>query len=197
MIINKKKTKVNFPGDEPLEVIHEIKLLGVMITSDLTWNSHVQYITKNASKKLWHLIRFKNMGGTVKQLLRIFELKVRTLLEFSAPVFHFSLTKEQSQKIELVQKKALAIILGNRYHSYKVALQQTKLERLDLRREKLCYKFALKCTKNPRHSEMFPLNPHIRKNMRKPKLYKEFNCKTIRFYKSAVPYMTWLLNKNN
>ena len=149
--------------------------MGLIITSDLSWEAHVHYVTKNATKKLWLLIRFKNTGGTRNQLLKLYELKIRTLLEFSAPVFHTSLTIAQSGKIELVQKKALAIILGNHYVSYSSALNLTKLERLDARREKLCYKFALKCTKNPRHSDLFPLNENYRKNSRaRGKKFKEY-----------------------
>ena len=105
------------------------------------------------------------MGGTQEQLLGVYELKVRSLLEFSAPVFHSSLTKNQSIQIELVQKKALAIILGNSYKSYKSALHHTKLDRLDIRRDQLTLTFALKCKNNPRHSNIFPLNENLRKNM--------------------------------
>ena len=209
MKINKKKTKImafnftkkmdfipqlNFPEEETIDVIYETKLLGVMLTSDLSWNAHVQYISKRASKTLWLLIRFKNMGVTKEQLLTVYELKIRSLLEFSAPVFHSSLTKNQSIQIELVQKKALAIILGYSYKSYKSALLQSKLDRLDLRRDKLTSTFALKCMNNPRHSDIFPLNENLRQNMRNPKRFNEYSCKSTRFYKSAIPFMTRLLN---
>jgi hypothetical protein len=71
--------KINFPGDEPLNVIYETKLLGIIITSDLRWNAHVKFITGNATKRLWLLIRFKNVGGTEAQLLTVYELKIRSL----------------------------------------------------------------------------------------------------------------------
>ena len=178
-----------------LNVIYETKLLGIIITSDLRWNAHVKFITGNATKRLWLLIRFKNVGGTEAQLLTVYELKIRSLLEFAAPVFHSSLTEDQSNQIELIQKKALAIILGNNYHYYQLALTHSKLERLDLRRENLCNKFAIKCTKDPRHSSMFPLNNKFRSNMRCPKKYLEYQCRTTRYFKSALPYLSRLLNK--
>ena len=79
MKINHKKTKIlpfnfsrkydflpqiNFPDCEPLEVIYHTKLLGITISSDLTWSLHTEDITKRATKKLWVLVRFKSLGGT-------------------------------------------------------------------------------------------------------------------------------------
>ena len=95
----------------------------------------------------------------------------------------------------MVQKKAFVIILGLGYRSYESALETLKQERLDSRRETLCLNFALKCSKSPKHSSMFPLNTNIRENMRYIKRYKEHKCKTSRYYKSSIPYMARLLNK--
>ena len=95
----------------------------------------------------------------------------------------------------MVQKKAFAIILGRAYVSYESALEVLQLERLDSRRESLCYNFAEKCTKSPQHSSIFPLNTTLRENMRHPKKYKEYQCRTSRYYKSTIPYMARLLNR--
>ena len=95
----------------------------------------------------------------------------------------------------MVQKKACAIILGENYASYESALETLQLERLDARRATLCQNFALKCTKSPQHSSMFPLNTNLRENMRYVKKFKEHHCRTSRYYKSSVPYMARLLNK--
>ena len=134
MKINHKKTKIipfnfsknydflpqlHFPNCEALEVIHETRLLGVTITSNLSWAKHVQNICSSATKKLWILVRFKSLGGTTSQLVTVYLTRVRSTLEFAAPVFHSGLTKDQSREIEMVQKKALTIILGATYTNYK------------------------------------------------------------------------------
>ena len=211
MKINTKKTKIlpfnltknydflpqlNFPGHEPLEVIYETKLLGVTLASDLSWWPHVKDITRRATGKLWVLVRFKSLGGSTQQLVQIYQTRVRSTLEFAATVFHSSLSKEQSKTIERVQKKALAIILGNMYNTYESALANLNLERLDARRLMLCQKFAQKCTKSARHSAMFPPNPNFRPNMRTPKPYFERLCHTSRHYNSAVPFLSRILNQN-
>ena len=210
MKINYKKTKIisfnfskkfsfvpqlGFPNTDPLEVIYNVKLLGVTITSDLSWSAHITNITRRATKNLWVLIRFKNLGGTTDQLSIVYQTRIRSILEFAAPVFHSGLTKEQSSKIEMIQLKALAVILGKNYNSYEEALTKLNLEKLDKRRAELCKKFAEKCTKSTRHASMFPKNNQPRANMRRPKLYEEFNCNTSRYYNSSIPYMARLLNQ--
>ena len=211
MKINYKKTKIipfnfskkyeflpqlSFPNGIPIEVIYETRLLGVTISSNLSWASHVNDITTRATKKLWVLVRFKSLGGTTQQLLIIYVTRIRSTLEFASPVFHSGLTKEQSHQIELVQKKSLAIILANRYSTYEDALAESGLERLDKRREKLCLSFAQKCTKSTKHQSMFPQNPTLRVNTRNPKPYKEYNCNTSRYYNSPLPYLARLLNRS-
>ena len=210
MKINHKKTKVmpfnfskkfdflpqlSFPDCEPLEVIYETRLLGVIISSNLSWTSHVNDITMRATKKLWVLIRFKSLGGTTEQLITVFQTRVRSTLEFAAPVFNGGLTKDQIRQIEMVQRKALVIILGSTYSCYETALEQLKLERLDTRRTQLSYNFALKCSKSAKHAHMFPPNNNYRPNMRNPKPYMEHTCKTSRYYNSPIPALARLLNK--
>ena len=193
MKINYKKTKIlpfntskkydflpqlHFPDNDPLEVIYETRLLGVILSSNLTRTAHVNDITQRAIAKLWILVRFKNLGGSREQLLKVFQTRVRSTLEFAAPVFHGALNQEQSRQIEMVQKKAFAVILGRDYVSYESALLLLEQERLDVRRLDLSYKFASKCAKSPRHSSMFPPNPNYRPNMRHPKPYMEYLCHT-------------------
>jgi hypothetical protein len=148
MKINSKKTKIipfnlskkndflpqlNLPNCPPIEVIYETKLLGVTLSSNLSWSSHVNDISTRGTGKLWILIRFKTLGGSAEQLLKIYQVRIRSTLEFAASVFHSGLTKEQSRQIEMVQKKAMAIILGSSYQSYESALSELNLERLDFR----------------------------------------------------------------
>ena len=122
MKINQKKTQVmpfNFSktkdfipqlslnGTDNLDVIYQTKLLGLIITSNLSWGEHVDYITKKAAKNFWMLIRFKKLGAPPEKLLSVYLLKIRTLLEFASPCFHSSLTFDQINQFEVTQRKAL------------------------------------------------------------------------------------------
>ena len=170
---------------------------GVILTSNLTWTAHVDDITKRATKKLWVMIRFKSLGGSTDQLLKVYQARIRSTLEFAAPVFHSGLTQDQSRQIEMVQKKAFAIILGKRYTGYNSALATLSQEPLNIRRENLSYKFALKCTTSSKHKSMFPPNPNYRPNMRHPKPFLEHKCQTSRYFNSTIPYLIRLLNKQH
>ena len=210
MKINIKKTKVIpfnttkkysflpqlcFPGSEPFEVLYETRLLGVTLSSNLSWHAHVNDICKRATAKLWILVRFRSLGGNTTQLLKIYQTRIRSTLEFAAPVFHGGLTLDQSRQIEMIQKKAFVIILGKAYISYEVALEKLNQERLDDRRTNLSIKFAEKCVKSNQHKNLFPLNPNFRADMRRPQPYLEHNCHTSRYYNSPVPSLARLLNK--
>ena len=179
MLINAKKTKVipfnftkssdfipelSFPDGEQLDVIYQTKLVGVIVDSSLNWWPHIEYTVTNATKKLWLLIRFRNVGATQNQLLTLYQLKIRCLLEFAAPAFHGALTVQQSNSLEAVQKKAFVIILGSQYKTYSNALKILDQVDLNTRRLKLCTTFATRCTTNPRHSDMFKINPRYRGN---------------------------------
>ena len=212
MKINLKKTKILpfnvskkynflpqlfFPGSEPLEVIYETKLLGVILSSDLSWTPHVNDVTRRATAKLWILVRFKHLGGSQEQLLKVYQTRIRSTLEFAAPVFWSGLTRQQSDQMEMVQKKGFAIILGKDYKSYKSALSTLSQERLDSRRLELAYKFAVKCSKSPKHAHMFPVNPKPRITSRNPKPYIEPFCHSSRYYNSPIPALSRLLNKRS
>ena len=149
-----------------------------------------------SNQKLWILIRFKSLGGSQDQLLCIYQTRIRSTLEFAAPVFTGALTKQHEQKIELVQKKAFAIILGGQYTNYQDALHALDQDRLAARREKLCLKFANKCAKSDKHSHMFKTNSNNRSNARWSKPFEEPLCHTARYFYSPIPFLTRLLNKN-
>ena len=43
-----------------LEVVEELKLLGIILRSDLKWSSNTEYIVKKANSRLWQIRRLKN-----------------------------------------------------------------------------------------------------------------------------------------
>ena len=179
-----------------LEVVEEYKLLGVMITSDLKWDTNTEHITKKAFSRLWMIRRLKNLGLNTESLLQIFRTQVRSLLEYGAVTWHSMLTDENSKSIERVQKSALSIILGPDYICYENALERTKLERLDQRRIKLSLSFAKKAVKHPQHSSWFNLeqtDKQIHTRSVKP-LCKPVQARTQRLSKSPIVFLTNLLN---
>ena len=111
-----------------LEVVEEYKLLGVMISSNLKWETNTSYTTKRAFSRLWMLRRLKNLGLNTPSLIKIFTTQIRSVLEFGAVTWHSMITKENCRTIQRVQKSALAIIHGPIYNGYASALHQTNLQ---------------------------------------------------------------------
>ena len=97
------------------------------------------------------ITKLKYVGVKIEDLLDIYILFIRSVTEYCAVVFHSSLTKEQSDKIEKIQKTSLKIILGDMYISYSTALEMCDLETLFERREKRCLDFALKSITHERN----------------------------------------------
>ena len=61
----------------------------------------------------------------ISDLLTVYNSYVRPLLENTAPVWNAGITKAQVSMLESVQKRALRIILGERYETYEHALAVT------------------------------------------------------------------------
>ena len=88
-------------------------------------------------------------------------------------------------------------MLQEKYHSYEHALKTLDLETLKERREHLCMNFALKCLKNPRFKDMFPLNNKSHEmGTRITEKYEVQFALTNRLKDSPVIYMQKLLNQS-
>ena len=81
-----------------------------------------------------------------KDLNLIYIQYVRSILEQSCVVWHSSLSVENREDIERVQKNGLIIILRNNYTHHEEALDNLNLESLEERRKHLSLKFAIKST---------------------------------------------------
>ena len=110
-------------------------------------------------------------------------------------VWHSSLTKGESLDLERIQKVALRIILRDSYITYEEALKTCNLKSLSERRSELSLRFAKKCIKNPKTSDIFPLHNPIRRT-RITEKFEVTSANTERLAKSAIPFMQRLLNNH-
>ena len=113
-------------------------------------------------------------------------------------MWHSSLTKENREDLERVQKAALKVILKEDYLNYEDALKLTNLQSLDDRRQMIAMRFAKNCLKNENYSKLFPLNntKHGMK-VRDPLKYQIKKANTERYKGSSVIYMQRLLNEDH
>ena len=181
-------------GDE-LEIVEELKLLGVTIMSDLNWSTHCDQMCRTAYSRMWMLRRLKPLGASSEELIDVYEKQIRCILEFAVAAWNPGLTKAQINQIERVQKCALAIILEEQYLSYKNALKNMDLVTLSERRYNLSLKFAKKAVKHDKFSNWFTPSsrPAINTRSIKP-AFKPVQARLARYLKSPISYLTKLLN---
>ena len=79
-----------------LEIVESMKLLGVVISSNMKWHENTDYITRRGYSRLWILRRLKQFGLSIEDLLDTYMKKVRSVLEMAVPVWHPALTKTDS-----------------------------------------------------------------------------------------------------
>ena len=146
--------------------------------------------------RLSMLTKLKYVGVGIEDLLEVYKLFIRSCTEYCSVAFHSSLTIEQSDKLERIQKTCLRVILGEMYVSYSAALEMTGLQTLFSRREKRCLDFPLKCLTNNRTSRLFPLKPVHNQDVRENEIFTVNFAKTSTYKKSAIPFCQGLLNQH-
>ena len=127
-----------------VEVADKTKLLGTYISSDLKWEHNTNEIVRRANARMIILRKLVQFNPKKEDMIIIYISYMRSILEQSCQVWNFSLTEDNSNDLERVQKNALRIILGEKYTSYQLALEEFNLSDLKTRREYLCKKFAKK-----------------------------------------------------
>ena len=197
MIFNPSKnhqfnTRLELEG-QVIEQVQETKLLGVIIRDDLSWKSNTRFITKKAYKRMIILKNLFHFNLPLIEMLEIYSLYIRSVVEQASVVWSSSLTKGEQLDLERVQKVALKIIMQDNYISYSHALKVTGLPTLKARRNKLSLNFAKNCLKNEMTSDMFPRNNNV-VNTRQHEQYYVPHAKTERFAMSAIPHMARQLN---
>ena len=178
-----------------LDRIEEVNLVGVWITTWLDWDKNTREICKRAYARITMLTKLKYAGVSEEDLITVFILYIRSLLEYCSVVWHSTLTAEMSNSIERVQKLCLKIILGEAYDGYDIALKTCGLQSLSSRREDRCLKYGFK---SPVHSKKIPVNPHVKDNtldIRNSECFTVNLAKTDSYRMSAIPYIQRLLNE--
>ena len=115
------------------------KILGCWIEEDPgKWGRNTHELVKLAYSKISMITKLKYVGVQTTDLLDIYKLFVRSRAEYMSVAWHSSLTADQSQEIENIQKTSIKIILADRYTDYESGLVLTGLDTLAARRTARC-----------------------------------------------------------
>ena len=148
LVIEFSKTRTNFPtiriDGTDTQRVTEAKILGITITSNLTWDVHVDEITRKAGKRLFLLLQLKRSGILAEDLLTVYTTVVRPTLEYACTAWSTSLTLGLQSDMERIQRRAMNIIYPNT--PYIEVLANAQLTSLKQRRAHLCEHFAFMWT---------------------------------------------------
>ena len=126
-----------------LEEAQECRLLGLTITNQLSWQKNTHSIVKKANTRMIILQKLYDFNLPTEDMVNMYILFIRSMLEYSCVVWHSSITEEESSSIERVQKTALRLILRENYSDYTSSIDFTGLSTLRERRTQISLTFAM------------------------------------------------------
>lgn len=148
-----------------------IKDLGVYISDDLKWGTHINKIVKKALLKSYQILKFFK-SRNIWTLKRLFCTYVRPQLEYNTPVWSPYLLKNKTL-LESVQKRYTKVIFYRcsiPFSSYEDRLHKINLDSLERRRLNydliLLYKivYGLSCIKFSDYFQYINVNYNLRRN---------------------------------
>ena len=129
---------------EPIERVPVYKYLGVWLSENLTWKTHIEHISKKAKIQTGMVYRRFYGHSTPDCLLQLYLSFVRPHLEYAAPVWdpHCS---SQVTVLENIQKLALRMAYKAWKEQYTTLLERSKLPLLTDRRKmlKICLLYRI------------------------------------------------------
>ena len=152
--------------------------------------TNTEFIIKKEAKRLHFLKILKNYGACKDDLKSFYCAFIRSTFEYGAQVWHGNLTQDQSNNIEIIQKRALRIICPGK--DYNEALIESKLIPLKERRKHLCIDLIRNMVQ-PTH-KLHGLLPDKHFNIKKREtransnIIYNFTCRTERFKSSPLVY---------
>ena len=128
----------------PIERAFEFKYLGVCLTHNLSWKSHILQISKKARKQAGIIYRTFYKYSNPDCLKQLYLSFVRPHLEYATPVWD-PYCSSHVDILEKVQKFALHISYKAWKEQYASLLERSGLQPLAIRRKllKLCYLYHL------------------------------------------------------
>ena len=121
--------------------MHVYKLLGIILSHDLKWTNHVDYIYKKSNKRLYFIRLLKKSRVECNSIVKIYLVLIRPILEYAIQVWQ-DIPNFLETKLETIQKGALRIIFP--HLTYEQALIEAGIETLAERRYALCLSYILK-----------------------------------------------------
>uniref|UniRef100_A0A131Y531 Putative tick transposon n=1 Tax=Ixodes ricinus TaxID=34613 RepID=A0A131Y531_IXORI len=130
-----------FLGTQPIEEVQSYKYLGVLVTSDLSWAAHIEFISLAASKTLGYIRRCLHSAPPNLRLLA-YQTFVRPRLEYAAAIWSPHQIYLTTQ-LEAIQNRAARYILSVYDHTASVTALESQLNVTSLATRRKCSRLCL------------------------------------------------------
>ena len=211
MIISQKKTKamiINFTDNyqfstqlqlkgENIEIVDKMKILGTIVTNRLSWNENCDLLIRKVNARMALLRGVLSFGASNQEMVHLWKIFCRSVLEQSCVVWNSSLTQENITDLERTQKTFCKLVLKEKFKNYNNSLLILNLETLQERRNKLRLEFAKSGIKNNTLRDLLPEQDNSDKiSTRKQEKYKVTFANTERLKNSSIIFMQNQLNND-
>ena len=165
-----------------VSLVQSLRILGVTLSSTLSWDEHVTAICRTASRR-FHFLRIVKSITTKAELHEIYQATIRAPLEYCCPVF-VHLNKKLSSKIERIDQRAHRLIFEQYDRNCSCS---GSLER---RRAIIACKLFRKAALFKEHI----LHNMIPSRLQRCQKYRNCFCRTVKRRSSFIPFTTLLIN---
>lgn len=132
-----------------LEVVPTVKLLGLTISNNLTWNSYIDEVIKKVSKRLYFLVQLRRAKVPPQDLAQFYTSCIRSVVDYAIPAFYHCLPHYLKQELIRLEKRAISIITSD--PDYQTGLEQLNIKPMKEHHEHLCDKLFESIIRNPDH----------------------------------------------
>ena len=164
---------------------NSLKILGFHFGSRPTVDAHVTALKQKYRRRAWIMRHLKRAGINVNDLVKLYKVLLRPVLDYASPVYHPMLNLKLDSEIEALQRNTLKTIFGHEL-SYKQALELSGLQTLNQRRDEFFDKFVKNLSENKDFEHWLPREEFTGYNLRRELIYTEKFAKTDRLYKSPI-----------
>ena len=80
--------KITLDGEDYLEVVEELRLLGIIFQSNMKWFANTLNLCQRGYTRLWMLRNLKRHGASTADLVDVYMKPVRCVLELAVSVWN-------------------------------------------------------------------------------------------------------------
>ena len=187
--VEKSKVMICMRSSLDLECLHlpvskSLKILGVTLSEDLSWDLHIAALCTKACQRL-HILRVLKPHTTQEELHQVYIATIRSVFDYCSQVF-VHLPIKLTHKIRRIEKRAHRLIFGEEKKC------DCLLDGFVQRREKLSLDLFTAILSNSNH----PLHNMLPAALSHKSRLASFQCRTKRRINSFFPHTTILYNKN-